>query len=124
MPVNPGKKTIMIVDDHEGIYLLLGSLLEEKGLTVVTFGSPEPAITHILNFDVDLIVSDYNMPGMNGVRLLTIAREIRPAVKVLLMSANPSMIDDNKAHYRVIEKYIGFFGEAVEVICSLLINGE
>jgi DNA-binding NtrC family response regulator len=96
MPVNPGKKTIMIVDDHEGIYLLLGSLLEEKGLTVVTFGSPEPAITHILNFDVDLIVSDYNMPGMNGVRLLTIAREIRPAVKVLLMSANPSMIDDTK----------------------------
>ena len=124
MPVNPGKKTIMIVDDHEGIYLLLGSLLEEKGLTVVTFGSPEPAITHILNFDVDLIVSDYNMPGMNGVRLLTIAREIRPAVKVLLMSANPSMIDDNNAHYRVIEKYIGFFGEAVEVICGLLNNSE
>jgi two-component system chemotaxis response regulator CheY len=112
-------KTVMIVDDNEAIYLYLSCLLEEKGFTVVTFGDPLQAANYISTRHVDLIASDYHMPEMDGIRLLTIAKGIHPDIKTLLMTSDPLIVNEARARYRVIEKFAGFFGDAVATICSM-----
>ena len=62
-------------------------LLEELGHTVVDAGDG-PAALEILRErgDIDLLVTDYAMPGMNGVALVLAARELRPGLPALLVT--------------------------------------
>ena len=59
-----------------------------EGLEVYGFTSPSDAFEHIrlnvLNYDV---LSDFKMPEITGIELLTKIKELKPSVKALLMSA-------------------------------------
>ena len=57
---------LMVVDDSKFIVSLLSNLLAKNGYEVKTYLSAEDAIEEIETFEPHLILSDYNMPGMNG----------------------------------------------------------
>jgi PAS domain S-box-containing protein len=79
--------TILVVDDDMLVRMGTVSLLEELGHTVVD-ASDGPAALEILRErgDIDLVVTDYAMPGMNGVALVLAARERRPGLPALLVT--------------------------------------
>jgi len=71
-----GGRHIVYIDDDEAMVLLVTRLLERQGFRVSGYSNPNEAIT-ALRADpavFDLVVSDYNMPGMSG---LDVAREVR-----------------------------------------------
>ena len=77
---------IALVDDEEMILTSLRSfLLLETDYEVLTYNGPEKALDEVRRKPIDLIISDYLMPGMNGIQFLLEVKKIHPfATRVLL----------------------------------------
>ncbi len=70
---NDHKKDIavLIVDDTPAELLLISSQLEERGYRILRAENGKEAIRILNSSHIDLIMSDYMMPQMNGIELLT-----------------------------------------------------
>lgn len=79
---------ILLVDDHTILLDGVKSLLsKEEGLQVVgQAGSAEAALEFLKKQDVDLIITDYSMPGMDGLSLLNTVKRIAPNTRIILLS--------------------------------------
>lgn len=80
------KKTILCVDDNEGALSVRKFLLETRGYRVLAFQIPEEALEQFRQGGVDLVLSDLNMPGLDGNELARRMKEIAPDVPILLIS--------------------------------------
>ena len=83
-----GRNVILIVDDESGIREFLATYLSSKDFKVLTAASAEDAMRvwqdHLS--EIDLLITDIVMPGMNGKDLATHLRMERPSLKVIFMS--------------------------------------
>ncbi len=66
-----GTKKILVVDDDTTFLLMLKSFLEKKGFEVQTESTAEKGISVLQKQNFDLILSDYRMPGMDGIEMLS-----------------------------------------------------
>jgi sigma-B regulation protein RsbU (phosphoserine phosphatase) len=64
-----GPPTILIADDEYAALEVLELLLRSEGYDVVTASNGEEALTQIDSRAVDLVLTDYKMPGMDGLEL-------------------------------------------------------
>lgn len=85
-PAPPRRKArLLYVDDDFLIALSTVALLEDLGHQVVHAGSGRAALDVLRQGkDVDLLITDYAMPGMTGTQLAEEARKLRPNLPVLL----------------------------------------
>lgn len=78
---------IVLVDDEEMVLTSLQSFLNlETDYTIKSFKNPEEAIAFIKENDIDLVVSDYLMPEMDGITFLGEVRKIRPDVPRVILT--------------------------------------
>jgi sigma-B regulation protein RsbU (phosphoserine phosphatase) len=77
---------VVLVDDDELVLSALRTLLEvDGGFQVLEFSDSFRAIEELGRLPVDIVISDYLMPGMNGVDVLKKARSLQPeAMRILL----------------------------------------
>jgi len=82
-------ETILIVDDEPEVRAVARDLLKSKGYTTLDTGDPTLAlrIARTESQPIHLLLTDVVMPLMNGRELAEQIRKIRPAIKVLYMSA-------------------------------------
>jgi PAS domain S-box-containing protein len=79
--------TILVVDDDVLIAMSTVDLLEDLGYRAVEANSGSRALEILRSgAPVDLIVTDYAMPGMSGIELASAARVLRPDLPLLLAS--------------------------------------
>jgi len=83
---------VLLVEDDEMVRRLASRSLRAVGYEVVEAGDGDEALRVFQGRadDVDLVLSDVVMPRMGGVELARALREIRPSVRVLLMSGYPN----------------------------------
>lgn len=79
--------TVLIVDDEPNYLIVLSELLREEGLEVFTAGNGEEALKVVRQTDLDLIVTDMRMPGMDGLELLKTVKTINPDLPVIMVTA-------------------------------------
>ena len=81
-------RTVMYVDDDQALVFLVKRVLTRKGYTVLTYTDPQfaQAALRADPHGIDLLVTDYNMPGYSGLDLLREAKAIRPNLPVALAS--------------------------------------
>ena len=85
----PGKmKEIMIVDDEIGMRALLSDALIEKGYNVTLAKDGEDSLRQLKKKRFDLLITDINMPHLNGIELLREMKRKGRKEKVILMSGN------------------------------------
>jgi FixJ family two-component response regulator len=85
MPLPPLR--VAVVDDESVVRLPVVALLEDAGLEVVEYDNPHQALTGIAGrTDIALVLTDVNMPGMDGTALALRLRALRPDLPVVLMS--------------------------------------
>jgi len=78
---------ILVVDDDEGVRENLAELFELVGYSVLTAANATEAMEALRKHAVDLLLTDYRMPGQNGVELIESARRAKPALRAILMTA-------------------------------------
>jgi CheY-like chemotaxis protein len=78
---------VLIVDDEENQRRALSIGLKLEGFTVVTASSGEEALKILASQQVELAMVDLMIPGMNGLELARMIRQMFPAVRVVLSSA-------------------------------------
>ena len=79
--------TVVVVDDEEMVTTSLFSLLmQETDYDVLTFNSPREALNTLQDQEVDLVISNYLMPGeMNGIEFLLEVKRLQPeAIRIIL----------------------------------------
>jgi CheY-like chemotaxis protein len=83
-----GKEKVLLVDDEETIAEIMEKALTLAGYRVLLARGGEEAIEVYKRNqnDIDLVVLDMTMPGMNGGKVFNRLREINPGVKVILSS--------------------------------------
>lgn len=64
------EKTILVIDDFENSLFVTAFTLQNKGYKVLKANSGQKAIEHLNGQKIDLIITDYNMPQMNGLELV------------------------------------------------------
>lgn len=87
MPCGKGER-ILFVDDAPTMCRLAEQILARLGYVVTSLTSPEEAI-NLFGWDshsFDLIITDFTMPGVNGIELLDAIRKIKPNIPVVLSS--------------------------------------
>ncbi len=81
---------IMVVDDDPHVLKLTRNTLQGAGHSVIAFPGPDEALeVYKANpGSVDLLLTDVEMPSMNGVALAAAVREIRPNQRIIIASAD------------------------------------
>jgi signal transduction histidine kinase/CheY-like chemotaxis protein len=99
MPVATAKLQILVVDDEESILHLVQEILSSEGHRVETAGSGQAALELILQHDYDVIVSDWKMPGLNGINLYQelLVRKPEAARRMLFMTGD--VIKESFQHF-------------------------
>ncbi|QZP33337.1 sigma-54-dependent transcriptional regulator [Pseudomonas sp. DR48] len=78
---------VLVVDDEPKLCDLLASALSQNGVTVFTAGNGLHALKVLEAEDIDLVISDWRMPGMDGPQLLAEIKSRFPQLPVIVMTA-------------------------------------
>jgi DNA-binding NtrC family response regulator len=86
---NASKPSVMIVDDEEMVITSIKAFLQlESDFDLHGFTDPEEAARFVERNSIDVAVSDYLMPHMNGIQLLTRVKEKQPEASRVLLTGH------------------------------------
>jgi DNA-binding NtrC family response regulator len=80
-------KKILVVDDEENARLGLSRLLAREGFVVDSVANGYEALNYLRQHEVNLIVTDINMPEMNGIAFLKELNKSFPNSNVIMITA-------------------------------------
>lgn len=84
---NQAAETIVIVDDEEMVLTSLNAYLSlETDYHVVTFTSAVSALGYIGEHRIDIVISDYLMPEMDGITFLAKVRDLQPEAPRIILT--------------------------------------
>jgi DNA-binding NtrC family response regulator len=111
----------MIVDDEENILHSLRRVLSKsKNLDIVTCSDPLDALETARSSEFHLYISDYRMPGMNGVDFLIATREFHPhAIRLVLSGETDFSALVNAINKAEIYRYIPKPVQSYELIATV-----
>jgi two-component system cell cycle sensor histidine kinase/response regulator CckA len=82
------KLTALVVDDDETIRHFVRTVLRWRGYRVLVaiHGEEASSVCERFRRPIDVMITDVMMPGMSGLDLADLSRQLRPAMPVLIMS--------------------------------------
>jgi CheY-like chemotaxis protein len=104
-----GSKAVLLVDDDESVRTVLGEQLRELGFHVDEVGDGSTAIERLKSDgSYDVLLTDFAMPGMNGIDTIRQAKDERPSLQTLLMTgyADESAVAHVRDNVPIIRKPI------------------
>lgn len=104
---------IVVVDDHDLVLNMYAQMIKLFGFSPSAFVGAAEAVVHMQNFgpSVDLIITDYKMPGMNGLQFICELRKQGFQTPCIMLTGNISDVDMSKA----TEYNIKVFGKPVKM---------
>ncbi len=97
---------LLVVDDDADLLKLLSMRLDAAGYDVTAVASAEAALTHLAVQRPALVLSDVQLPGMDGLALFDAIRERHPALPVILLTAHGTIPDAVAATARGVYTYL------------------
>jgi two-component system, cell cycle sensor histidine kinase and response regulator CckA len=93
-----GKRTILLVEDEESLLTLSRMMLAKMGFNVIATRDPKEALelADRHGAEIDLLISDMVMPGLDGLDMSEIILAAHPGMKVLFMSGYPDELLEEK----------------------------
>ena len=119
--------SILIADDDKAIRTVLTQALTRAGHDVRTTGSGKTLRQWVERGDGDLVITDVVMPDANGLDLIPRIREERPALKIIVMSAQNTLLTAVKATERGAFEYLAKpfdLSKLVDAVERALESGE
>jgi DNA-binding NtrC family response regulator len=82
------KLKIYVVDDERIVRVTIADDLRDAGHNVREFADARAALASMADFQPDIIITDLKMPGMDGIELMTKAKQINPDIALVMMTAH------------------------------------
>jgi DNA-binding NtrC family response regulator len=99
---------ILVVDDEASMTQFLGIILRKEGYQVTAVNSGDEAIEKVRSEAFAVAITDFKMPGMDGLEVLSALKKVDPTLPVVLLTAyasQKSAIDAlNLGAYQYLEK--------------------
>ena len=83
--------SVLLVDDEKGFVDTLVKRLTKRGLTTFEAFSGNQALEAIENNNIDIVVLDVRMPGMDGLETLNKIKKACPLIEVILLTGHASI---------------------------------
>lgn len=81
------KKSVLIVDDQNGIRVLLMEVFSSEGYNTFQAANGKIALEIVKEHSPDMVLLDMKIPGMDGLEILKHIKEINREIKVIMMTA-------------------------------------
>ena len=108
MNEQPPDVTIAVVDDDPRILASLASLLESADYAVRPFASAAAFIESDCLAEIDCLISDIDMPVMDGFEVSRVVHAARPELPIILITGHPELLNRiplaDPKHYRLFKK--------------------
>ncbi len=103
-----GVKSVLLVDDDDAVRTVVAEQLRDLGLTVESVCDGASAIARLKagGDSFDLLLTDFAMPGMNGIETILSAVKLRPGLRTLLMTgyADDEVLAEHRDSIAVLRK--------------------
>lgn len=116
------KRTILCVDDNEQSLSIRKVLLETRGYRVLAYSKGEEALERFKKGGIDLLLTDLNMPGLDGAKLIQLAKNISPQTPAILLSGKNRLYDHSSQADVFLSKNMYAPADLLERIRLLLIR--
>ncbi|CAN0557505.1 unnamed protein product, partial [Laminaria digitata] len=98
--------TILVADDDRAVRTVLERALTRQGYDVRLTSNARTLWSWVADGEGDLVITDVVMPDENGLDLVPRIREIRPELKIIVMSAQSTLLTAVKANERGAYEYL------------------
>jgi two-component system, OmpR family, response regulator CpxR len=116
------KRTILCVDDNEQSLSIRKVMLETRGYRVVTCKDGQEALERFKKGDVDLVLTDLVMPGVDGGKLIEAIKALSPETPAILFSGKVRIYDRDTRADVFLPKGMYAPAELLERIRMLLVR--
>lgn len=106
-------RTILVIEDYVDSRQMLRLLLQEEGYQVFTAGNAEEALALVRTKRVDLIVTDFGLPGMDGITLVRRFRDLESPVKSVPIIMLTALENEDCNQAAMAAGCSGFLGKPV-----------
>ncbi|MDR3605126.1 MAG: response regulator [Desulfomonilaceae bacterium] len=100
------KLKIMVLDDEPIVCKRLKPALEKQGYEVDTFTQSSDAMEQIKNVNYDIIITDLKMKGVDGMQLLTEAKQLSPKTEVIVITGFATMETAKESFHKGVFDFI------------------
>jgi two-component system, OmpR family, response regulator CpxR len=116
------KRTILCVDDNEQALSIRKVMLETRGYRVIACTTGAEALERFKKGDIDLVLTDLIMPGIDGGKLIEQVKAISPRTPALLVSGKVRIYERDMRADAFVAKGSGTPAELLERIRMLLVR--
>lgn len=118
-PENPDSQLILVIDDEEPVRDAVTDIMEMHNIDVITAVNGQEGISLFIQRkdDIQLVLLDMSMPGLNGVDTLAKLRQIDPEVSIILSSGYSQQQIANEV---TVGNHTGFLPKPYDV--NMLVN--
>ena len=111
---------VLMVDDEERFRATTSKLLEKRGFQTTIAGSGEDAIAILKKEPHDVVILDIKMPGMDGHEALSLIKELRPEIQVIMLTGHGTLESADNA---LIQKAFDYLNKPCDIdILAVKIN--
>jgi CheY-like chemotaxis protein len=118
----PGPKTILCIDDDDGMLRYQKALFERRGYKVLTAASARQGLRIAAVCAVSAVIVDYHMPEMNGHEVATEIKRLKPQIPIVMVSSDDAIpepalnvvdafVSKNEAPHRLLPVITRICGE-------------
>ena len=100
------KLKIMVLDDEPIVCKRLKPALEKQGYEVDSFTQSSDAMEQIKNVNYDIIITDLKMKGVDGMQLLTEAKQRSPKTEVIVITGFATMETAKESFHKGVFDFI------------------
>jgi CheY-like chemotaxis protein len=92
-------RKILLVDDAPDALVALERLLKRRGYEVVSVTNAEDALKVLEQHLIHLLITDWRLPGIDGLTLAQHAQATSPQIKVLMLTAYEDAYEKARSHH-------------------------
>ncbi len=100
------KKRILVADDDQATRDAVADLLEDEGYEVALAANGQAAIALAASFQPDIVLTDLNMPELDGAGVLAHIKNTSPTTPVIIFTADTTIDAERKAQSLGVHDYL------------------